>query len=55
MFSNFRGGAGATPPPPLESALDRRPVALAKVSVPTHHISLFRVPWHLNYSRPEYS
>jgi hypothetical protein len=25
----------------------RRPVALAKFSVPTHHLSLFRVPWHL--------
>ena len=27
----------------------RRPVALAKLSVPTHHLSLFRVPWRLNF------
>ena len=26
----------------------KRPVALAKLSVPTHHLSLFRVPWRLN-------
>jgi len=25
-----------------------RHVALAKLSVPTHHLSLFRVPWRLN-------
>jgi hypothetical protein len=34
----------------------RRPVALAKLSIHTHHLSLFRVLWHLNFfSRPEYS
>jgi hypothetical protein len=33
----------------------RRPVSLAKLSVPTHHLSLFRVPWRLNYFRHEYS
>jgi hypothetical protein len=27
----------------------KRPVALAKLSVPTHHLSLFRVPWRLNF------
>ena len=38
-----------------EWSIYRGPVALAKFSVPTHHISMFRVPWRLNYSRPEYS
>ena len=27
----------------------KRPLALAKLSVPTHHLSLFRVPWRLNF------
>ena len=34
----------------------RRPVALAKLFVHTHHLSLFQVPWRLIFfSRPEYS
>jgi hypothetical protein len=32
--------------------IHRRPVALAKLSVPTHHLSLFRVPWRLNFCCP---
>jgi hypothetical protein len=36
--------------------IHRRPVALAKLSVHTHHLSLFRGPWRLIlFSRPEYS
>jgi len=27
----------------------RRPVALAKLSVPTHHLSLYRVPWAFKF------
>ena len=30
----------------------RRPVALANISVPTHHLSLFRVLWRLNFIYP---
>jgi hypothetical protein len=34
----------------------RRHVALTKLSVHTHHLSLFRVPWRLIFfPRPEYS
>jgi hypothetical protein len=29
----------------------KRPVALAKLSVHTHHLSLFRVPWRFNYAK----
>jgi hypothetical protein len=34
---------------PNVTVVHRRPVALAKLSVPTHHLSLFRVPWRLNF------
>ena len=34
---------------PHASVVHKRPVVLAKLSVPTHYLSLFRVPWRLDF------
>jgi hypothetical protein len=49
-FNNIRMGVT---PGNLSLTFDRKnidqSVALAKLSVPIHHLSLFRVPWRLHF------